>query len=393
MLVGQLNRSDLAVLMPALESDFGWNEGDQGLLLSAFYWSYSFFLIPAGVVADRFGPRYLFLAGFVTWSLGSMACGAANSFAMLVACRLLIGTGEAALTPSAMRYVRSHFEEESRGTAIAAYMVATKLGPGVSFPLTAYLLTAFGWRMTFVIAGLGGLAILLPLWRLWFRDVKRPADRAADAPLGGSPPWRDALPLLRNPSLWGILIGTFCYFYFVGYCQTWMPAYLSREYGLSLKASSWYSGLAFGGMAAVSLAAGWGADMLIRRRYDALSVRKAFTIAGLVIAASQTLAIWSGSLNLMLFFAVFSLSGLGLTMPNYWAITQNLMPEKNIAAVSGLQNAVGHLAMIAAPLITGLLVEESGSFDAPVKAVGWWLLLGVGSYLLLVKRRPAGSGS
>ena len=387
MLVGQLNRSDLAVLMPSIAAELGWAEGDQGLLLSSFYWTYALLLVPAGVIADRYGARWMFLAGFVVWSLGAAVSGLAESFALFVALRMLIGAGEAALTPSAMRYVRSNFDEERRGTAIGVFMMATKLGPGISFPLTAYLLTAYGWRSTFFIAGLGGFAILLPLWFFLFRGSADVGAAAPDEPTQGSS-WKGVFPLLRRPALWGILIGTFCYFYFVGYCATWLPAYLSREHGMSLKESGWYSGFAFGGMAAVALFAGWASDALVRRGYDALTVRKSFTIAGLSIAFSQTFAVWSGSPELMTFFAVFSLSGLGLTMPNYWAITQTLMPARSIAAVTGLQNAVGHLATIAAPWITGLLVQQTGGFDAPVRAAGWWLLAGVLSYLLLVRRSP-----
>ena len=386
MLIGQLNRTDLAVLMPAMAGDFGWAEANQGLLLSSFYWTYSLFLLPAGLIADRYGPRAPLLLGFVVWSLGSTACGLAGSLAMLAVCRSLIGAGEAALTPSAMRFIRGAFAEERRGAAIGVYTMATKLGPALSFPLTAYLLAGFGWRKTFFIAGLGGLAVLLPLWLVVFRDSEGEAAAAGTAGESGDSSWRGVVPLLGGGALWGILIGTFCYFYFVGFCQTWMPAYLSREHGMSLEASSWYSGFAFGGMAAVAVFAGWAADALIRRGHDALTVRKAFTIAGLVIAASQTLAVWTGSPSLMVFLAVFSLAGLGLAMPNYWAITQTLMPAENIAAVTGLQNSAGHLATIAAPWVTGLLVEQDGAFDAAVRATGLWLLAGLGSYLFLVRR-------
>jgi len=394
MLIGQLNRSDLAVAMPVIAADFHWGETDQGLLLSSFYWTYSLFLVPAGLIADRFGARLLFFGGFVLWSLSSAACGLATSLGAFLIFRMLIGAGEAALTPAAMRYIRSNFAEERRGTAIGVYLMSTKIGPGIGFPLTAYLLAAFGWRTTFVVIGIGGLVCLLSLWAWLFSGSESVSIESKD-PTSSTPTssWRDLVPLLGRVELWGILIGTFCYFYFLGYCNTWMPAYLSREHGMSIKESGWYSGFAFGGMALVALFAGWAADALIRRGYDPLAVRKGFTIAGLAIAASQTLAIWYGSPRQMVFAAVFSLAGLGLTMPNYWAVTQTLMPAGNIGAVTAVQSAVGHLAAIAAPWITGRLVEQSGSFDAPVRAAGWWLLIGVASYLFLVRRPKVPKGT
>jgi len=57
--------------------------------------------------------------------------------------------------------------------------------------------------------------------------------------------------------------------------------------------------------------------------------------------------------------------------------------------VVGIQNTAANLAGIVAPWLTGWLVETTGSFDAPIKFIGAWLLLGVLSYLILVRRKYA----
>jgi putative flippase GtrA len=90
-----------------------------------------------------------------------------------------------------------------------------------------------------------------------------------------------------------------------------------------------------------------------------------------------------------LFFAVFSLSGLGLTTANYWALTQTLMPGSAIGRVSGIQNTAASLAGIAAPWITGFLVQKTGHFNAPLIAIGFWLMVGIGCYLFLVREKYA----
>ena len=65
--------------------------------------------------------------------------------------------------------------------------------------------------------------------------------------------------------IWGTVLGTFCYMYFVYYCLTWMPSYFKQQYGMSIKEQGWYSAVAFGGMAIVIVLAGRAADALIQR--------------------------------------------------------------------------------------------------------------------------------
>src|ERR1051326_706825 len=128
--------------------------------------------------------------------------------------------------------------------------------------------------------------------------------------------------IMASPVIWGTIVGTFCYMYFVYFCMTWMPAYFVERRHLSLGDMGLYTFFSFGGMAAVSALGGWAADALIARGRDAVSVRKAFTIAGFLIASTEVIGALSGSVSVALFFAVFSLSGLGLATANYWAKTQ-----------------------------------------------------------------------
>jgi hypothetical protein len=91
----------------------------------------------------------------------------------------------------------------------------------------------------------------------------------------------------------------------------------------------------------------------------------------------------------MIFFTVASLCGLGLATANYWALTQTLIPGGSIAMVVGIQNTAANLAGIVAPWLTGWMIQQTGSFDTPIKAVGLWLVLGIASYLILVRRKFA----
>jgi MFS family permease len=86
-----------------------------------------------------------------------------------------------------------------------------------------------------------------------------------------------------------------------------------------------------------------------------------------------------------LFFAVFSLSGLGLMTANYWALTQTLIPGAAVGRVVGVQNCAANLPGIVAPLLTGWLKQTTGGYEAGTQVIWLFLILGIASYVFLVR--------
>jgi ACS family D-galactonate transporter-like MFS transporter len=289
------------------------------------------------------------------------------------------------VTPASLRYIRQNFAEKERGLAIGVYMSGTKYGPAIGAPLAAYMVAGYGWRWMFGLLGLGCLLWLIP-WVLLVRNDGGTPPRETPTPVKESTSWG---AILATPVMWGACLGTFCYMYFVYFCMTWMPTYFKERHGLSLTDSGWFTFMSFGGMATIAIIGGWAADRLIARGYNAVTVRKSFIIVGFLLAFSEIIGAFTDSASMTLFFAVFSLSGLGLTTANHWALTQTLMPGSAIGRVSGIQNTAASLAGIAAPWITGILVQKTGHFNAPLIAIGFWLMVGIGCYLFLVREKYA----
>jgi MFS transporter, ACS family, D-galactonate transporter len=145
----------------------------------------------------------------------------------------------------------------------------------------------------------------------------------------------------------------------------------------------------FMGMAVVAIVSGWVADRMIQRGGDAVRIRKAFTIAGFLVASTEIFGAMSDSHAVAMFFAVFSLSGLGLTTANYWALTQTLLPGAAVGRIVGIQNFAANLPGIAAPLLTGWLKHRTGSYNAPMQAIWLFLILGIAAYVFLVRKKYA----
>ena len=390
MVIAYLDRVNLSAAIPDIGKAFSLDKEKQGMAMSAFFWTYTLFQIPSGLLVDKLGVRWPYFFGFLLWSIAGALTPFTTGLWSLVALRLLIGMGESVVTPSSMRYISMHFTERQRGLAVGLYMTGTKVGPAIGSPIAAFLVKSYGWQSMFAIIGFASLVWLIP-WMSWVKGsdiAAQPRSRRVETAAGKAKKVT-ARQLVTSPAMWGIIVGTYCYMYFVYYCMTWMPTYFKERHGMSSEKMSWYSFVSFGGMAAVAALSGWAADRMIAKGRDPVNVRKGFTIAGFVLAATQTFSVFTDSIPLMIFFTVFSLCGLGLATANYWALTQTLIPGGSIALVVGIQNTAANLAGTVAPWLTGWLINQTGSFDAPIKTVGVWLVLGIGCYLLLVRRQFA----
>jgi MFS family permease len=387
-IVAYIDRVNLSVALvdADFKSFFNLTNTDRGLANSAFFWSYAALQIPAGWIVDRYGSKYPILIAFAVWSILTALTAFTTGFATLFAIRLLLGVGEAVIHPGSMRWIRHNFSEKRRGLAIGLFMSGSKFGPAIGSVAAAWLIESHGWRTMFLVMGIGAMLWLVP-FVLMVKD-----DRGVGRPAAASSTPEESVPmgkLLANPIIWGTVIGTFCYMYFVYFCLTWMPAYFNEARHLSLSSSSLYTTFRFAGMAIVSIIGGFVADRLIDGGRDAVKVRKGFTIAGFLMATTVLIGVQATSLNVALFFSVLSLSGLGLATANYWALTQTLIPGGAIGRIVGIQNCAASTAGIVAPILTGWMVDATGAFDAPIQTVGLFIAVGICAYLFLVRKKYA----
>jgi len=388
MIIAYVSRSNLpvALALPDFIQSFHLSDVDRGTLNSAFFWSYAVLQIPAGWVVDRYGVKWPYALSFLFWCLASAGTVFARSVGQLSALRVILGVGESVVAPASYKWIRFNFEEKERGLAVGLYMAGTKIGPAIGPPLTAWLILHYGWHIMFLIIGLGGLVWLVPWIALVRENARPPAKEEAKRVAAASIPFKR---LMAGPVVWGTIIATFCYMYFVYFCMTWMPAYFVEQRHQSLANMGWYTFYSFAGMAVMAALGGWAADWMIRRGGNPVTVRKWFTIAGLAIACTELIGARAYSLTIAVTFAIVSLSGLGLATANYWAITQTLFPAAAIGRMAGVQNCAASVAGIVAPIVTGWLKQQTGSYEAPMNAIWIVLVAGIVAYLTMVREKYA----
>ena len=388
MIIAYIDRANLsvAVALPEFKQQFHLTDTQRGLLTSSFFWSYALLQIPAGFIVDRYGVKIPYAIGFLFWSSMSVLMAFAGNIYQIVALRILLGIGEAVVTPASMRWIRFNVAERQRGLAVGIYMACTKYGPAIGVPLATLLVQSFNWQNMFIMLGLGSLLWLIP-WMTLVRSDDKQLEAAAQLRTGGVP--MAFSQVWKTPLIYGVIIGTFSYNYFVYFCMTWLPAYFKENRGFSLEKMGSYTMFSFGGMATVAIMAGYVADKLIDQGWDPVRVRKGFTIAGLLLASTELLGVMTDSPDMAAYIAIFSLSGLGLATANYWALTQLMIPGAAAGRIAGVQNFASNMAGVVAPMLTGYLKQKTGSYDAPMQTILVFLLMGVAAYVFLVQRKYA----
>jgi len=400
VLVNYFDRVNLSVSKDALTAAFGISAVTFGYLSSAYNWTYAALQLPSGLLLDKFGVRRVGRISTILWAVASFGAAVSMGIGGFLAARLLLGIGEAPTFPANSKAIGYWFPKQERSLATAIFDSMAKLSSAIGVPLLGILLLHFGWRWSFASTGFISIVFFILFYAFYrnpsedkrLSEVERqfiakggaqPEDQARAAK--GAPLWY----LIRQRRVSGLALGFFGYNYTFYLLLTWLPSYFAEQRGLSLSSTGWFTGFGYWGFAIVSTAAGYWSDSLIRRGADSIRTRRWFIIAGLLMASTEMIGAAAPSNNVALFFAVFSLSGLGLATGNLWALTPAMLPGAPPARLAAVQNMAANVPGIVAPIVTGWLKQATGGYQAPMLANLFFIFLGIASYLILVRPKYA----
>jgi MFS family permease len=354
-LINYFDRQTLSFAMPLVAKEFNLDPGQKGMVLSAFFWTYTALQIPIGLCADRFNLRWLYAGAFALWSFAQGITGFAGSVGMLIACRMLLGIGESIYLVGGTKVVSLLFPLSQRGLPCGLFDAGTRTGLVLEGLIIGWLLTTLGWRTTFMIVGFAALIWLLP----WFLAAPK---QMRDTSPGIERPrfvWSEFVTLLRSRDLLGVLLGFFCFDYYWYFLITWLPSYLFDQRGMTILKAGIYASLPFLVFGICLPLGGWIADRLIRRGWDPARARKGIItvafLSGLLIIPAAYVTNANTALLLIMGGCL-----VGLSAPNQLVLLQSCTPPKEIGLAVGVYNTVGNLAGILAPLITGFVIKHSG---------------------------------
>jgi len=216
------------------------------------------------------------------------------------------------------------------------------------------MIPRLGWRFFFVAIGAASLLWLVP-WLRW-----GPRGLVMKRTHGGGP---GLLAIASRREARATFLGLFCFNYTYYFLLTWLPSYLVMERHFSMDMMSIYGALPFCATAATSLICGWLSDRLIASGHSVGKVRRSFAVSGLLLCALTLPLVLETHHIAAMSFLVLAFVGIGMYTSNAWAITQTMAGVEASGQWTGLQNGIGNLGGVVAPIVTGLLVGRLGSFQ------------------------------
>jgi len=392
--INTMDRAALAIANPLVRHDFGLSIAQMGALLSAFLWAYAFSQLPVGALIDRLGPRKLLTWGLALWSGAQLLCGLVTSMTQFFVARMLLGLGEAPQFPSAGRVVRDWFPVRERGFATGIFNSASTFGTGLAAPVLTALMLAFGWRWMFIIMGILGLVVAV-FWYLLYREPAQMALTETENRYRseGEPAaeikqitLRDWGGLFGSPTTWGLLSGYFGVIYVQWVFYAWMPGYLEIQRHMSVARTGIAAGIPYIFAVAGALSAGWLVDYLARRGVNPINSRKLPLCTVLVL---ETLCVVAAALVPSNTAAIACLSGamyFGTAATTYsWTLATVVGPANCTGSLGSLMNFGGYLGGSLAPLLTGVIVQATGSFVPALFCGAGMALFAAVAYFLLIQ--------
>jgi MFS family permease len=266
-----LDRQILTILIQPIKQEFQFSDTQLGLLGGlAFAFLYSTLGIPIARWADRSSRVNIISIALFVWSLFTAATGLARSFTQLFTARVLVGIGEAGLSPPAYSLLSDYFPPERRARAIAIYSMGINGGVFLGFLLGGTIAQAYGWRAAFYVVGLPG-CLLAILVRTTLREPPRGFSEPGGRPKAAQPPplgevFRDLWAKRSFPHL-ALAAALHA---FVGYgVGGFVPAFLMRSHGMDVReVGQWLAFISALGGAAGTYLGGYLADRLAVRTGD-----------------------------------------------------------------------------------------------------------------------------
>jgi MFS family permease len=375
--INVMDRVMIGIANTAIRHDFHLTATAMGGLISAWSLAYVLFQIPAGFLLDRLKPRWFIGFALFVWSLAQLAGGFASTAGQLWVSRAALGVGESPGYSGAARVISNWFNPTERGLPTAAYTGASMLVPAISpFILTALML-AVGWHVMFIALGAVGIVAALG-WYLVYRDIDStdlpPEDvsyvRGNDVTAGLPISFRSWLRLFRQRTMWGLIFGTFGMGYVFRMYYGWLPAYLEVHHHISIARTGLLAGLPWLGGVAGAFCSGYLSDATARQGYGQVGSRhgqmwsrKMPTVCGLFgMALFTALSAMAHSVAMALLCVFFVMFFGMVCTTGLWSLVTVVTPRNYIGSAASIPNFGSYLGALCAPVITGFLIDRTGSF-------------------------------
>lgn len=385
--VNFLDRVNLSIGGTTIAAQFSLNSIQMGVLYSAFLWPYAIANLPSGWFVDKFGPKKLFIAATALWSLATLLGGFSHNFSQLYASRVMLGIVEAPFFIVGAKITQMWFREKDRGLPTGIINTGSQLSNAIAPPLLTAILINFGWRAMFIIIGILGFFITL-IWVVFYRE---PGNKSK-AVSNDLPKKSEKISwgiLLKHPSTWAMMVGNFGLVYVFWVYLTWLPTYLTTQRHFSMMKTGWIAAIPYlTGVIGVPLG-GLVSDYFIKKKgMNPIKARKCIIVTAAIISAIIVAPV-AYIQNQALSIALLSCAYFFGSTPNgvVWTLATDVAPAKLVGSLGAIQNFSGYIGASLAPIITGIIVAKTGSFNNVFVVSSMVLIISAITYGVFLKEK------
>ncbi|MFJ8861811.1 MFS transporter [Streptomyces sp. NPDC102451] len=341
--------------------DLGIDSTRYGVVQSSFFWFFAVGSLAGGLLIGRIKARWLLAGTAGLWVLSMLPAVWSSSFAVIVACRMLLGFAEGPASAMAMSVTHSWFRPEKRALPTSFVTAGASVGPLLSAPLLTEVIISHSWHAAFAVLAVAGV-----LWTaVWLFVGREGPESGAAATHPTTVPLPDRVPLRR---LFGTrtVIGVHILF-FAAYCSasvkiSWMPLYLREGLGYDARTAGQLVTLPYAATALFIILSGFVSRALTERGVPNRITRGLIPCALMGAGGLCTLGLGMagrGPLLIVLIVCGASLTtgGMGLA----YATVSDVAPAGQRGLVMSCVVAAFSVGGMVAPLVLGNLIDSAAT--------------------------------
>jgi MFS family permease len=399
--INYADRVGLSVAAKSISNELHLSSVQMGYLLSSFLWSYIICVVPAGILVDRFGTRRMNAIGIGLWSLATVLTGTTWNIGTLIVSRLAMGAGESTTHPGGARVVREWIPAGERGFSNAVFLAGSQAGPALGALLVGAITEAYGWRTSFYVLGALGFAWLVP-WLIWFDRPERVRwlgapecekilreRNASTTALDQKTSASQVLRLLGSRTMWGLALTMSSSVYLQYLFLTWLPSYLQTTRHLTVLRTGLFTALPYAMAAVLVIVCGFLIDRMLGGRRLDTGRRRLIVVGSLLSSSVILLTPFVENIYVLLALITLSMTAQGLsTSFNFALLNDMLVNPQDIGKAVSLLLIGGNSFGLMAPIVTGYVIANTGSYNGAFAIGG--LLLVVGAVISFTMTHNAG---
>ncbi|QJW88773.1 MFS transporter [Spirosoma taeanense] len=365
---------------------------------AAFKFAYAIGFLLVGWLIDRIGTRRGFALGITVWSIAAVLTTFVQNMVGLRWARALLGLGESANFPSAIKTVAEWFPKSERSFANGLFNAGTNVGIILTAMAVPYLILQFGWRSSFFITGVLGFGLLILWWFTYSKPERNPKLSAEELAYIRSdddkvkPPKVSWGRLLGYKQTWAFAVGKFMADPIWWFYMSWLPDFFNSNDALDQKLDLKSFGVPFLIIYVVSDAGsiffGWLSTQFMNFGWSANRARKTTMLICALCIVPIFFAAQTSSLTVAIALISLATAAHQGWSANMYTFASDLFPKNVVASVTGIGGMFGAVGGILLALLAGRIITAFGYLPMFIIASCAYLIALVIIHLVLPRLEP-----